>query len=406
MMAGIFFRRLSIIATLFTFFTLPSSAQAPSAKDSSATIHRLEIEALPGTILHTSSFLKGYNPEVRTMNHAFTARLKYAFQPRPNTDEALIYKGVYQGAGIAWHHFNPQLSNPLSVYIFQGATLATLTPRLSLNYEWNFGLTFGWKAYDKETNPDNHVIGSKVTAYMDADLYLRWMLSPQLDLNLGVTATHFSNGNTALPNAGLNTVSAKLSLAYYINRTPPTDNSRQLPSFLRHWSTDVVVFGAWKRKSVEAADGTGLKPLPEKFPVAGIMVNPMYNLNHWLNVGASLDMYFDRAANIEVTQLSERHRQEQGRDFTIDYPAATRQITAGLSARTELVMPYFAINFGIGHNFINASSPDFNGFYETLALKIKLSRRLFAHIGYSLYDFYYPNNLMIGIGYRFGSHRR
>jgi hypothetical protein len=81
-------------------------------------------------------------------------------------------------------------------------------------------------------------------------------------------------------------------------------------------------------------------------------------------------------------------------------------VTAGLSVRAEYVMPYFTINFGIGHNLINAGSAHFRGFYEILALKAALSPKVFLHIGYSLYSFQYPNNLMLGIGYRFGARRK
>jgi len=31
---------------------------------------------------------------------------------------------------------------------------------------------------------------------------------------------------------------------------------------------------------------------------------------------------------------------------------------------------------------------------------VAMSQRTYLHIGYSLYDFYYPNNLMLGVGYR------
>jgi hypothetical protein len=73
-------------------------------------------------------------------------------------------------------------------------------------------------------------------------------------------------------------------------------------------------------------------------------------------------------------------------------------VALGLSGRVEFVMPYFTINFGIGHNFVNAQTDDLKGFYEILALKIHVLRKAYVHIGYSLYDFYYPNNLMLGLG--------
>ena len=143
------------------------------------------------------------------MNRSFVAHLKYAFMPPEGSREAIIYKGVYQGVGLSYHHFNPQLGNPVSAYLFQGATIKNLSSRLSLNYEWNLGLTYGWKSYDEKNHPENRVIGSKLTAYLDADIYLRWMLSRQCDLNLGATFTHYSNGNTSIPNAGLNVVGAR-----------------------------------------------------------------------------------------------------------------------------------------------------------------------------------------------------
>ncbi|MBR2292408.1 MAG: acyloxyacyl hydrolase [Prevotella sp.] len=388
--------------------------------DSLRPVHRLEAEVIDGAVLHTNRFLEGYNPEVRTMNQYFTVKAKYAFMPSPDSEQAHIYKGVYQGAGLSYHHLNPQIGNPFSAYLFQGATIATLSRRLSLNYEWDFGLTYGWKSNGGGKRPDNRVIGSKMTAYMDVDFYLRWMLSRQWDLNLGWTVSHFSNANTTLPNAGLNTTALKLSVAYYLNRPAEEVEAGPRPAFQRHWSTDLVVFGAWKRKGFENAFGA--YTLPGTFGVIGANVNPMYNVSHWFNVGASLDMYYDHSANLSLddaqpapTEGEDDAQQGDIPELTIEkidlrdriiYPAWHRQVTAGLSVRGEFVMPYFAINFGIGHNFINAGSSPFKGFYEVLALKVAVSQKLFLHIGYSLYDFQYPNNLMLGVGYRLGSHRK
>lgn len=376
---------------------LTVTAFAASDNDS-AIVHRLEVEAAPGTILHTNRFLRGNNPEVRTMNHSFAAKLKYAFLPPEASEQALIYKGSYQGVGLALHDFNQQLGHPVSAYIFQGATIARLARLLSLNYEWDFGLTYGWKAYDQETHPENHVIGSKMTAYINANFYLCWTLSRHLDLNVGGAFTHYSNGNTSMPNAGLNVFEGRLSMAYYINRHLSTISDRPLPLFQRNIHTDLTLYGAWKRKGVDTSDGT--YAIPGVFGVVGVNVNPMYGLNHWLNVGASLDLQYDHGSNIDLEEKALTETYWNGTEEDIHIPAWYKQVSAGLSARAEFVMPYFTINFGIGHNFLNASAFDFKGFYEVLALKIAMTQKMFLHIGYSLYDFYYPNNLMLGIGYR------
>ena len=368
----------------------------PEPDDSTSLVHRFEIEAVPGMVLHTNKYLKGDNPEVRTMNHSFVTRLKYAFAPPENSEKAQIYKGVYQGVGLSYHDINPQLGNPVSLYLFQGATVKTLTEQLSLNYEWDFGLTYGWKPYDQKTNPANHVIGSKTTAYIDVGLYLRWLVSKNLDLNLGATLTHYSNGNTSIPNAGLNVFGIKASAAYYINRTEDRIRPSKVPAFDKYWATDLTLYGAWKRKGIDTDNGS--HAVPGTYGVFGFNLNPLYHMNHWLNLGGSLDMAYDESAGIEIDPEALKGDLLNLTKEDVNKPEWYRRIALGVSARAEFVMPYFTINFGIGHNIVNTSVKDFSGFYEILALKIGLTRQTYLHIGYSLYDFYYPNNLMLGLG--------
>ena len=364
--------------------------------EDSATVHRVEVEAVPGLILKTNDFLRGNNGEVRTMNHAFTAKVKYAFAPPSGSREAALYKGVYQGVGLAYHDLNPQLGHPFSLFLFQGATIKTLAQRLSLNYEWNLGLTYGWKKYDAESHPDNRVIGSKMTAYINLDFYLRYMLSKAWDLNLGASITHFSNGNTSIPNAGLNIGGIKASAAYYFNRKEETGASLQdMDDFHRHWVWDLTLYGAWKRKGLETE--TGAYAIPGKYGVVGFNLNPLYQINRWLNVGPSLDASYDGSANLEF-DLPQGDSQYEPTEDDVRLAPWYHRVAVGLSGRVEFTMPYFTINFGIGHNFVNAQTEDLRGFYEILALKIHVLQKAYVHIGYSLYDFYYPNNLMLGIG--------
>lgn len=205
-----------LVISMLAAMALPASSQEDSCK----TIHRIALDAVPSTIFHTNEFLRGGNDEARTMNHDMTFTLKYAFMNKEEVRPSSIYQGAYQGVGLARHEFNQWLANPISVYLFQGAPIVNLSRRVSLNYEWNLGMAFGWNAYDELNNPENKVIGSKATAYIDVDLYMKWMLSKYLDLNAGISLTHFSNGNTTYPNMGLNTGGIRLGLAYYINRQP------------------------------------------------------------------------------------------------------------------------------------------------------------------------------------------
>ena len=381
-----------ILWALLALLALPMSAQTESeSSDSSATrhfVHQLMFDYRPGAILHTNDFLRGKNPEVRTMNHDMGYYLKYAFSAPEGSEQARIYRDTYQGIGIGWNEFNPQLGNPVSVFLLQGARIASLSNRLALNYEWNLGLTFGWKPYDEIDNPDNKLIGSRVTAYIGFDLYLRWIASRHVDLNFGLNVTHYSNGNTQFPNLGLNTAALRIGAAYYINRHSPRLLYRHeaMPAVSHDITYDLILYGAWHQRGYYMSDGEAYI-LPGTYAVAGFNFNPMYRFNHWLKAGLSLDGTYDRSANVDLAGVAPE--------------SVWRQMALGASARVEFCMPYFAINFGIGSNFVNATD-DFHGIYELLALKLNLSRRFLLHIGYCLNDFHRPKHLMLGVGWRFG----
>ena len=125
-------------------------------------IHRLGIEGRPGYIFPTSSFLRGENNMHKRLSSAYSAHLKYSFQLQPGSTADRIYGSSYQGIGLGYFDFgnDKEIGTPIALYAFQGARIAKLTPRLSLNYEWGFGASFGWKPYNYLNNPNNTVIGT------------------------------------------------------------------------------------------------------------------------------------------------------------------------------------------------------------------------------------------------------
>ncbi len=367
-------------------------------------IHRIGIEVHPDYVIRDGGKPKmGYgmwDPEGR----AFSAHLKYSFGFHPNTLAGRTYAGAYQGIGISWNAFEGStvLGTPTSFYLFQGAHIARISPRLSFDYEWNFGLSTPWKKYDPVDNYVNWIIGSKVNAYINTGLYLNYMISPRLSASVGLTVTHFSNGNTKFPNAGLNMVGGKLGLTYHFNRDRNVFLRKgyrsDIPSFPRHVSYDVVFFGSWRKRGL-LIDNELPYILPDSYSVLGFSIAPMYNFNHNLRVGAAVDGFWDSSANL----IPEDYIVEVGGSGPDELPFANpgfhRQIALGLSARVEFVMPYFTIGLGVGTNVLHRGG-DMKSVYQILSLKIELLRNSFVHIGYSLRNFREPNFLMLGLGFR------
>jgi hypothetical protein len=326
---------------------------------------------------------------------------------------------------VAFYRFGDKddkkaIGSPVLFYLFQGGRIARFNSRLSLNYEWNFGLSAGWHPYDLLENPSNGVVGSKVNAYINAGIYLHWAFARHFDLVVGGDVTHFSNGNTKFPNAGVNTTGAKLGVVYNFNRTDddlsPASHAHLPHRFPRHISYDLVLFGSWRRKGVYVEEGKQVAS-PNAYPVAGFNFAPMYNVGYRFRLGLSADGVFDGSANVytrepdpEIVPLRNDHLshhrgdeyyeyEEPSSDRTFYRPAFHRQLGLGLSGRVEYVMPYFTINAGMGYNVLGGG--DLRGWYQVLALKIAVTRNTFLHIGYNLQNFKAPNYLMLGLGYRF-----
>ncbi len=363
-------------------------------------IHRIGIEARPGHIIQSQPFLQGENEKRQPIKNSFSTHLKYSFQSHQNTYVDRIFGGAYQGIGLAYYTFGEKksLGEPIALYLFQGARITRLCHQISLNYEWNFGLSAGWEPYDHNYNYYNTIIGSKVNAYINTNFYLNWMLSRRFDLMAGITLTHFSNGNTRFPNAGLNTVGLKAGLTYNFNRQnrflSKSSFRPPVPEFPRHISYDLVLFGSWRRKGV--AFGEEHIASPYAYPVLGFNFAPMYNLGYKFRAGISLDGFYDGSANI----YTDDYYSYNGPNFY--KPPLYKQLALGLSGRTEFVMPYFSVNLGMGLNVLHGGD-DLKAFYQILALKIKVTRNSFIHIGYSLQNFETPNFLMLGFGLRFNN---
>ncbi|NDV57358.1 acyloxyacyl hydrolase [Bacteroides sp. 519] len=363
-------------------------------------LHQLSFETRPEYIIPTIEFLEGHNYDKKPIRNAFSAHLKYSFKALPNSISDRVYKGAYQGIGISYFSFGErqQIGNPIGVYLFQGARIARLGSRVSLNYEWNFGLSFRWKPYDYYENYYNTVIGSKVNAYMNVNFYFKWMLSKYFDFIGGVTLTHFSNGNTKYPNAGLNTTGAKIGFVYNFNRhkdvLAQTHYPASIPEFMRHISYDLALFGAWRRKGI-VIDNEYVAS-PHAYPVAGFCFAPMYNFGYRFRAGVSLDGFYDGSANI----YNQDYTNSGKPDFVT--PPIRFQTALGLSVRGEYVMPYFSVNVGLGANVLH-NGGDLRGLYQILALKVGITRNSYLHIGYSLKDFHLPNFLMLGVGFRFNN---
>lgn len=371
------------------------------------SVHFLGADIRPAYIFPTDIFFRGENARHTPMRKNFSAYLKYGFKFLSNHYLGEYYPYANQGIGVGYNTFgnSAALGCPLAVYVFQSSRIIALNTRLSLDYEWNFGASFGWKKYDEITNAYNRVVGSKINAYINVGLLLNWKLAASTHLRVGVGLTHYSNGNTRYPNAGVNTIGGSIGFAHYFVPARKREVFKESliaerVKFHSYVSYDLIVYGATKKKGVLLEQGAALL-VPGSFAIAGINFNPLYNFSRYFRAGISLDMQYDESANI-AKHIANTEPSIDSENIKFYRPSAREQYAVGLSVRAEVVMPIFSINLGIGKNFI-CKGADTDSFYQIFALKANMTKNLFLHVGYQLYRFKNPNNLMLGVGFRFNA---
>lgn len=370
--------------------------------------HMLDADMAPGWVLPTSSYFRGANPGGYRFGPMLHGGLRWRAALTSSDPASRLYPGLYMGAGVrAITFFKPSLTGaPAALYIFQGADISRLSPRLTLGYEWQFGASAPWQIRSR-SHPEQMVNGSPVCAMLGASLLLHYRLNADWQLTAGIDLAHYSNGNTRWPNAGTNTASLRLGVsrrlgtsghpatAAFTDTLPAAALTRQ-----QRWSLDLMAYGAWRKKCYHDPDNNPY-PYPGHFGVAGLNVAPMFELSRRWRAGASLDLVFDESAVPKSHIIGD---EESGVQPYYIRPSFFSQTAAGIAASVEYSMPLFALNVTLGRNLV-AGCGELRYFYQTLALRTYITGRTWLNVGYSLRNFTHPRHLMLGIGFRIGGRR-
>lgn len=331
----------------------------------------------------------------RALNSALSLHARYAFTFDPESRIGRHYPTAYQGVGIATYTFwdHDLTGTPMALYIFQGAHIADIGSVLSLGYEWNLGISWGWHP--------NDAMNSRCNVMINVALPLTWRVSPHWELSLTPDYTHFSNGDTAFPNSGANMFGLRLGATYLFReehavarakRYISHDEELATKSFAEHITYDIIIYGAWRADRF--MDGDSFYVVNEALPIVGLNFQPTYQINDHFGLGASLDIQADSSLNLYGGIMDDNSN-------TIGYsrPPLWQQMEVGLSLRGEVRAPIFTVGVGFGINALNTGY-DTSLFYTTFSLKAFLTPSLFLHIGYRYNSTQYTHNLMYGIGFR------
>ncbi len=351
-----------------------------------------------GQVLRTNDFVaKDY-----AIDFYWSAALKFGVSSVGNRWQDIAYGMPYYGIALEIVDYGRKkdLGRPVGIYLLQGATIANLTRRLDLKYEWNLGVSTGWKGYDPFDNPYNVAIGSETNVHVGYNAYLNWYAGLGTDIWFGVGLSHNSNGATKLPNAGMNNIMLFIEAAYNFNRQTVRkeyDPSLVPPPYDKHTASELSFLITSRQVPIDTL-GTNMPShyIDKRFKVFGLnyafMVAPHYRYRY----GLSLDLLYDESSG--VTAKRERNPVD-GKYYDRIYLGKVRdRFSMGFSARGEIVLPGYTIFANLGVQAVHGNRLD-SRWYQVVGVKIYLKENFFGTFGIRTSKFSQASYLFWSLGY-------
>lgn len=155
------------------------------------------------------------------------------------------------GIGLFYNSYgNPHIyGQGLAIYPYLHFPIVR-TPRFSLKNKLALGLGYTNRPFDYQHNPENHIFGAYLNAYIGLGLYASYRVLNDWSVSASASLNHMSNGASRKPNNGINTFTLGVGATYHFMPDLPPKLPRQVapPSNRR----DVQVFVNYGRS--QAAD--------------------------------------------------------------------------------------------------------------------------------------------------------
>lgn len=153
--------------------------------------------------------------------------------------------------------------------------------RWSAGYALGFGVAWHEKKYNKRTNVDDVLIGSRWSMYFASELYAGYRFARDWTLKAGVAYFHHSNGGLNRPNKGSNNLGPIVALAWTPAEETIEQNARifHSPPFHRYFYSTFMLgvggktFDSERRRTQYKID----KDNPE-YRTQNFHVSPVYEL--------------------------------------------------------------------------------------------------------------------------------
>lgn len=285
------------------------------------------------------------------------------------------------------------LGKPNAFYMFLNSPFKRWN-RWAFNYIIRLGMSYNWEPSDPVANPGHLALGSFRNLYIAGGIEGEYLFGERSTIALGLKFTHFSNGQSSLPNAGMNLLTPHVAYKHDFN-------GGKRPSYLRNKP------GEFNDKAMEYyfTIGNGIRqvffssspspPAGVSYPVYNISMAAQYHYTWAGKFGGGLDVIYwgayDPQFEVGPGGIVQRVKHPFGDHLQL-----------GIFVSYEFVLSNFSIYAQPGYRIIRKEYEGMpTDFYQHLGLKYHV-RDLILGVAIRAINFGQAEYIEWNIGYRFG----
>jgi len=304
--------------------------------------------------------LTPHHPEIKNLAGSvsfFNAR--FGLKTLGQKEWQRVYNYTEIGIGLSRNYLtSSSLGNPTASYAFLNLPLSPAS-KLKLDLGVHLGLAWGFNPSSPK-NQVNLAIGSRCTAYASFNLNTKFRIGQNFDFLLSAGGYHYSNGNMAKPNKGINMLGAETGLRYTLPKSDSELNTEPVTPIQKNSS--ILLFGAygWK-KEVTYSDG---------FPIGSLSLGYYRTLSHKSRWSTGVDLFLDEGTLY----------------YTHEENLLKNKVAAGLFGGHELTFNQFSIVTQIGI-YLRNPNPNDPFVYERLGVRYAIAKRIIPSITLKAHEF-------------------
>ena len=357
-----------------------------------------------GSVLQTSEFLQGENATGIPVDYFQSVRLEFGWQTDGSADWHQVFNNPSYGIGLYGANFfnAPEIGTPSAIYGFFDWPFKRYETSV-MSAEFGFGVAYDWEEFDPESNPYNLVIGAGKSVYIDVGIKYTYQISKHLDLSGQLSFSHFSNGSTKQPNAGINLIAPRINLAYNFQNERVKFVKRELPKFkTQHEIVTSLTYGSKSDvydviNPKSASDGANRYDSlrRESFDVYAFIATYNKQISYNSKIGIGADIAIDNSLGVQYEYNPVTNEKEK-----IDSELSDK-IRIGAFVQYSLVINKLEGILGVGYYLKGSTPGSIERMYQRLGGRYYFLDNFSAGLNLRFYDFSRADNMEFNIGYRF-----